>query len=66
MELIEQLSTEAEAMRFLRVSREAMLKFRRDSLDPIPHAKVGRRYLYDLRKVLAWAERRAVRERYPV
>jgi hypothetical protein len=53
--------TEAEACRFLRVSRVAILKFRRNPLDPIPCFKVGRRYLYERGDLLKWAKRQATR-----
>lgn len=55
------LMTEAEACRFLRVSRVAVLKFRRNPLDPIPCFKVGRRYLYERGDLLKWAKRQAAR-----
>lgn len=56
-----QLMTEEEACDFLRVSREAIFKFRRDQVDPIPCFKAGRRYLYDPSEVLRWAKRQAER-----
>ena len=55
------LLTEAETSRFLRVSRVAILKFRRDPVDPIPCFKIGRRYLYDPAEILRWAKRQAAR-----
>ncbi len=55
------LLTEVELCELLRVSREAVLKFRRDTVDPIPHFKAGRRYLYDEGEVLKWAKRSAGR-----
>jgi hypothetical protein len=48
-------------MRFLRVSGVAMQRFRRHELDPIPHLRAGRQFLYDLEKVEKWAERQARR-----
>lgn len=61
--LAQRLLTEAEICELLRVSREAVLKFRRHPNDPIPCLKAGRRYLYDTGKVLRWAERQADRAR---
>ena len=58
----ESLLTEEDICALLRVSREATKKFRRDPVDPIPHMKAGRRYLYDKTKVLKWAERNAERD----
>lgn len=55
------LLTEQEACELLRVSREAILKFKRDSLDPIPFLKAGRRYLYDEAEIMKWAKRNARR-----
>ena len=55
------LLTEAEVAGFLRVSREAILRFKRDAVDPIPCFKAGRRYLYEPSEVLRWAKRQAVR-----
>jgi excisionase family DNA binding protein len=55
------LLTEKEACEFLRISREAILKFRRDMKDPIPYLKVGRRYLYEESEVVKWAKRNARR-----
>ena len=52
------LATEREAMAYLRVSREAIQRFRR-AADPIPHLRAGRRYLYDLAEVREWALRQA-------
>ncbi len=60
--MAESLLTEEEICTLLRVSREATLKFRRDPVDPIPHMKAGRRYLYEKTKVLKWAERNAKRD----
>jgi helix-turn-helix protein len=57
----QRLLTEEEAAGFLRVSREAILRLKRDEVDPIPCYKVGRRYLYDPKEVLRWARRRADR-----
>lgn len=55
------LLTEAEISAFLRVSREAILRFKRDRVDPIPCFKAGRRYLYEPSEVLRWAKRQATR-----
>ena len=55
------LLTEAEIADFLRVSREAILRFKRDRVDPIPCFKAGRRYLYEPSEVLRWAKRQATR-----
>lgn len=55
------LLTESEVCTFLRVSREAVLKFRRCTVDPIPCLKAGRRYLYDALEVTKWARRQAER-----
>jgi len=55
------LLTEAEVADFLRVSREAILRFKRDGVDPIPCFKAGRRYLYEPGEVLRWAKRQATR-----
>ena len=54
------LLTEEEMCRVLRISRDGILRCKRAE-DPIPHFKVGRRFLYDLEKVLRWAERQAKR-----
>ena len=56
------LLTEAEAADFLRVAREAILRFKRDGVDPIPCFKAGRRYLYEPAEVLRCAKRQAVRK----
>lgn len=58
--MTQQLLTEEEACRALRISRDGILRCKRAE-DPIPHFKVGRRFLYDLDKVLRWAERQAKR-----
>ena len=55
------LLTEEEICELLRVSREAILKFKRDPIDPIPCFKAGRRFLYDQNQVLRWAKRHADR-----
>jgi hypothetical protein len=56
------LLTEIELCRFLRVSRDAVVKFRKDLSDPIPYLKVGRRHLYNEDEVLKWARRAAKRK----
>lgn len=56
-----ELLTEAEASQFLRVSREAVLRFKRDPVDPIPCYKAGRRFLFDAAEILKWAKRQAQR-----
>ena len=55
------LLTEEEACKFLRISREAILKFKRDTVDPIPHLKAGRQSLYEESEILKWAKRNARR-----
>ena len=55
----EKTLTEDQLCEVLHVSRESLLKCRRLKEDPMPAMKVGRRYLYDLGKVLEWAERQA-------
>ncbi len=57
----ERLLTEEEVCELLRVSRDAISKFRHDRLDPIPCFRAGRRWLYDREKVLRWAARAAKR-----
>lgn len=57
-----ELLTEKEVAVFLRVSREAITKFKRLGTDAIPYMKAGRRCLYDPSRVLAWAERNAMHE----
>lgn len=52
-----QLLTEEQLCRLFRVSRDAVLRFKRDPLDPIPFLKLGRRYLFELDAVLRWARR---------
>ena len=59
----EGLLTEAQLCAALHVSREAVLRLRRDPVDPIPCMRAGRRFLYDLERVKAWMERRAGRAR---
>ena len=49
--------TEEEACQLLHISREAMLKFKRDPVNAPPALKVGRRYLYDIEKLITWAEK---------
>lgn len=55
------LLTEEEACDFLRVSRDALAKFRRDKADPLPFMKAGRRYLYLESELISWAKRQARR-----
>ena len=62
MQATQNLLTEKEVAVFLRVSREAITKFKRLPSDPLPYMKAGRRCLYDTKYVLAWAERNAKRE----
>ena len=61
---MQKLLTEDEVARLLRVSREAILKFKRDKLNPIPCLRVGRRYLYEECEVLEWARMDRVWELY--
>lgn len=56
------LLTESEVARYLRVSRDAITRFKRRRDDPIPYEKAGRRCLYDLDAVRAWTRRNARRE----
>ena len=58
----QKLLTEKEVVDLLRVSQEAIKRFRELADFPIPHYKVGRRYLYDGEAVLSWAEENAKRE----
>ena len=57
----QELLTEKEVLSLLRVSQEAIKRFRELEDFPIPHYKVGRRYLYDRAAVLSWAEANARR-----
>ena len=57
-----ELLREEEACRLLRISREAILRFKRDQVNPIPHLKVGRRFLYEEHEVIGWAKRSAKRD----
>jgi excisionase family DNA binding protein len=54
--------TEDEVCELLRISKETLLKAKRDPLDPIPYKKVGRRYLYDRTEVMRWATRQGERD----
>jgi hypothetical protein len=62
------LMTEAEACAFLQCGRDAIRRYRRDSLHPIPALPVGRgrvrarRYLYPVDGLFAWLERARDRE----
>lgn len=60
---LRKLLTEEELSELLRVSRDALAKFRRDREDPLPFMMAGRRYLYDEAQVLKWATRQARRNR---
>ncbi len=55
------LMTEAEVAAFIQVNRDAVRKFRRQKIDPLPCGKPGRRYLYDREAVWRWATREAER-----
>lgn len=55
------LLTEAEVAKYLRVSRDAIRRFRRRELDPIPCMKIGRRYLYDVVEVRRYGQKQAHR-----
>jgi hypothetical protein len=57
------LLTEKEIARYLRVSRDAITRFKRRRNDPIPFEKAGRRCLYDLAAVRAWTRRSARSDR---
>ena len=55
--------TNDELKKLLRVSEEALQRFRRDPEDPLPHLRAGRRYLYIPEEVENWARARAEREK---
>jgi hypothetical protein len=57
--------TEEELCIIFHVSRETILKSKRDPIDPIPCHKFKRRYLYDLAEVLRWTKRSAERALRP-
>jgi len=59
----EKLLTEDEICEWLHISKECLLKLKRDPLDPLPYMKVGRRFLFDPEKVTKWGERQAKRYR---
>jgi hypothetical protein len=58
------LLTEKEIARYLRVSRDAITRFKRHCHDPIPYEKAGRRCLYDIAAVRAWTRRNATRDQH--
>jgi len=57
--------TENQLCALLHVGRDAVRRFRRDRLDPLPAMKVGRRYVYDPDAIRRWAERHAERAARP-
>ena len=58
-----QFLTEEQVIELCHSSRFAMKRFRERSADPIPHVKIGRRFLYDPRALHKWLERQARRGR---
>ena len=54
--------TEVELIEWLHISREAVLKFRKDPEDPIPFLMAGRRYLYEPTEIVKWMRRQAQRK----
>ena len=56
------LLTEEQLCKRYSVSRDAVKKARCDPENPLPCEKFLRRYLYDPKKVTAWAEQNAKRE----
>lgn len=47
------------------VSHEAVLRMLREPVDPMPALRMGRRWLFEPAKVVAWMKRRADRSRKP-
>lgn len=55
--------TEEEVCEWLHISREGLLRLKRDKLDPIPARKYGRRFVYLESEVKKWGERQYRRYR---